>query len=168
MSISMYQASVPVFVRMLNNLNAILRKAQVYAETRRIDPAVLLQYRLYPDMFPLVRQVQIASDNAKGCVARLAGIEPPRYEDTEASFAELYARIDKTIAYVKSVEAASIDGSEERTVEIKLRDRRLTFTGLAYLLHYALPNFYFHITTAYDILRHGGVDIGKPDFLGRS
>lgn len=168
MSISMYQASVPVFVRMLTNLDAILRKAQAHAEARKIDPTVLLQSRLYPDMFPLVRQAQIAGDTAKGCTARLAGAEPPRYEDTEASFAELYARIDKTIAYVKSVSAGQIDGSEERTVTIKLRDRTLTFPGLAYLLHYALPNFYFHVTTAYAILRHNGVELGKPDFLGGS
>ena len=168
MTISMYQASVPVFVRMLGNLAAIMRSAQAYAEHKKIDPAVLLQLRLYPDMFPFVRQVQIATDTAKGCASRLAGVEPPRYEDNEASFADLQTRIDKTIAYLGTFTPAQLDGSEERTITLKLRDRSLTFPGLAYLLHNALPNFYFHVTTAYAILRHGGLEIGKQDYLGRS
>lgn len=167
MTISMYQASVPVFIRMLNNLAALLEKAAAHAEAKKIDPAVLLNTRLYPDMFPLVRQVQSATDTAKGCAARLAGREPPRYEDNEASFTELFARIRKTVAYLDTAKPAGIDGSEERTVNLTLRDGTLTFTGLAYLLHFALPNFYFHVATAYGILRHCGVELGKTDFLGK-
>lgn len=164
MTISMYQASAPAFIRMLNNLAAILEKAAAHADAKTIDPAVLLNTRLYPDMFPLVRQVQIATDTAKGCAARLAGREPPRYQDNEASFAALLARIRKTIAYLDTAKPAEIDGSEERTINLKVRDGTLTFTGLAYLLHFALPNFYFHVTTAYGILRHCGVELGKTDF----
>lgn len=164
----MYQASAPVFVRMLNNLAEVLKKAVAYAEAKKIDPTVLLNARLYPDMFPLVRQVQIATDNAKGCVSRLAGIDPPRYEDNESSFAELLSRIEKTIAFVKSVKPEQIDGSEARTITLKLRDQTNTFAGLVYLLNFAQPNFYFHVTTAYDILRHNGVELGKPDFIGKA
>jgi hypothetical protein len=167
MTLSMYQASVPVFLRMLDSLAAILEKAAAHADARKIDPAVLLNTRLYPDMFPLVRQVQIATDTAKGCASRLAGREPPRYDDTEASIPELLARIRKTRAHLEAADAAEIDGSEERVVNLKLRDRTLTYTGLAYLLHFALPNFYFHVATAYGILRHCGVELGKVDFLGR-
>ncbi len=168
MKISMYQASVPVFIRMLNNLAAILEKAQTYADAKKIDPATLLQTRLFPNMFPLVRQVQIATDHAKGCAARLAGQEPPRYEDNEANLSELLARIQKTVAYLNTFKAEQFEGAEELTIELKMRDRTLTFNGLNYLLYHALPNFYFHYTTAYDILRHCGLDIGKGDFLGRS
>lgn len=168
MAISMYRASVPVFSRMLRHLAAILDKGYAYAQARRIEPAVLLQMRLYPDMFPLVRQVQIATDTAKGCAARLAGLDPPRYEDNEASFPELQARLEKTLAHLDGYAPAQIDGTETRTVTLKLRDRTLTFNGLDYLLHHALPNFYFHCATAYGILRHGGVELGKQDFLGRS
>jgi hypothetical protein len=119
-------------------------------------------------MFPLTRQVQIATDNAKGCVSRLAGIDPPRYEDSEASFAELLGRIEKTIAFVKSIAPEVIDGSEGRTITLKVRDQTIVFTGLAYLLNFAQPNFYFHVATAYDILRHNGVELGKTDFLGKA
>ena len=168
MVISMYQASAPVFVRMLNNLADILRKGADHAQAKKIDPAALLQARLYPDMFTLTRQVQIATDNAKGCVARLAGIDPPRYDDTESGFHELQGRIERTIAFVQSFKAEQIDGSEGRTVVLKVRDQSITFTGIAYLLNFALPNFLFHVTTAYDILRHNGVVLGKSDFLGRS
>ncbi len=168
MSLSMYQASVPVFVRGLTNLRAILRKARDHAEVRKIDLAVLLTSRLYPDMYPLTRQVQAASDAAKFCTARLAGIEPPRFEDTETTFDELEARIDKTIAYLQQIDASKIDGSEERIVTLKTPSRSLEFTGQSYLLHFSLPNFFFHVTTAYDILRHNGVEIGKFDFLGRT
>lgn len=167
MNISMYQASVPVFVRMLNNLAGILKKGAAHAEAKKIDPAALLHARLYPDMFPLTRQVQIATDTAKGCASRLAGIDPPRYEDSEVSFAELFERIEKTIAFIKSVAPEVIDGSEGRTITLKVRDQTITFGGLAYLFNFALPNFYFHVTTAYDILRHNGVELGKTDFLGR-
>jgi hypothetical protein len=167
MSLSMYQSSVPVFVRGLTNLREILRKARNHAEAKKIEPAVLLASRLYPDMHPLTRQVQIASDAAKFCAARLAGAEPPSFDDTEATFDELEARIDKTIAYVSAIAAAQIDGSEERFVKLKLPSGTIELKGAAYLLGFALPNFYFHVTTAYDILRHNGVELGKFDYHGR-
>jgi hypothetical protein len=162
----MYQASVPVFVHMLGNLSAMLGKAATYAETKKIDPSVLINARLAPDMLPLAFQVRTACDSAKGCAARLAGIEVPSHPDTETTFAELQARIAKTLDFLKSVSAAQIDGSEERTITLKLR-QEVQFKGQAYLLHFALPNFYFHVTTAYAILRHNGLDLGKGDFLGR-
>jgi uncharacterized protein len=168
MALSMYQASVPVFVRMLNNLAAILGKASVHAETRKIDPAVLINSRLFPDMFPFVRQVQIASDNAKGCAARLAGLEPPKFEDNETTFIELKVRIDKTLTYLSTLDPRQIDGSEGRTITVQLGGNWVTFQGMTYLLNMALPNFYFHVTTAYDILRHCGVELGKLDFLGKN
>jgi hypothetical protein len=166
MSISMYQASVPVFIHALKALSGVLEKGAKHAEARGIDPAVLLGSRLYPDMFPLARQVQIASDNAKGPSARLAGLEPPKYEDNEVTFADLQARIAKTIAYLQGLKAEQIDGSEERQIVLQMRAGPLEFKGQAYLLHFALPNFYFHCATAYAILRHNGVEIGKKDFLG--
>ena len=168
MTISMYQASVPVFIHMLNNLVAILEKAAAHAEAKKIDPAVLINSRLAPDMFPLSRQVQIATDGAKGCAARLAGLEPPRYEDNESTFPELIARLRKTIDYLATFTPAQIDGSEEKTIVMKFRDSSRTFVGLPYLLHYVLPNFYFHVTTTYAILRHCGVELGKQDFLGKT
>ena len=166
MSISMYQASVPPFIRMLNNLAAILEKAAAHAEAKKIDPAVLVNSRLFPDMLPLTKQVQIASDGAKGGAARLAGMEPPKFEDTETTFPELIARIRKTVAYLETLKAGQIDGSEDRTVTLQMRGKSVTFQGLPYLLNHVLPNFYFHVTTAYDILRHCGVELGKQDFLG--
>jgi len=167
MPLSMYQASTPVFVRVLGNLSAILAKGAAYAEAKRIDPAVLINARLAADMFPLARQVQIASDGVKGCAARLAGIVIPSYPDTETSFPELQARIAKTVAFIQSIGAAQIDGSEERAVTLKIRDKEINFKGQAYLLNFVLPNLYFHVTTAYAILRHNGVDVGKMDFLGK-
>lgn len=166
MKISVYQASVPVFVRMLNNLSAVLDKGAAHAEAKKIDPAVLINARLYPDMLPLVKQVQIASDGAKGAAARLAGQEPPKYEDTETTFADLKARIQKTIAYLNTFKPEQIDGSDEKTITLQQRGNAVNFQGLAYLLNQATPNFYFHVTTAYDILRHSGVEIGKADYLG--
>ena len=166
MKISMYQASVPVFIRMLKNLAAILAKGATYAEAKKIEPAVLVNSRLYPDMFALVRQIQIASDVAKGCGARLAGLEPPKFEDNEATYPELFARIDKTVAYLETLKPEQIDGSEQKTVTLQIRNQTMTFLGMPFLLNFALPNFYFHVTTAYDILRHCGVEIGKPDFIG--
>jgi len=166
MSLSMYQASTPVFIRGLENLSAILDKAAAHAEARKIDPAVFINARLAPDMFPLSRQVQIASDGVKACAARLAGIEVPSYEDTETTFPELQARIKKTVAFLKSVNAAKIDGSEERKVTFKLRGKDVSLMGQPYLLNFVLPNFYFHLTTAYAILRHNGLEIGKMDYLG--
>jgi hypothetical protein len=166
MPISMYQAAVPVLAQHLGALRGILAKAEAQATATKIDPAVLLQSRLYPNMFPLTRQVQIAADFAKGPPARLAGLEPPVYPDTETTFGELYARIDKTLAYLKTLTPAQIDGQEQRTIEIKVGGQPTTFKGLAYLLNYALPNFFFHATTAYAILRHNGIEIGKRDFMG--
>lgn len=166
MSISMFDASVPGFLRILRALDGILVKAESHAAAKKIDPAVLLALRLYPDMFALTRQVQIATDHAKGAVARLAGLEVPKYEDTEQSFDELHVRIAKTIAFIESVSAAQINGSEERDILIKAGPRELSFKGQIYLTGFALPNFHFHVVTAYNILRHNGVEIGKPDFLG--
>ncbi|MDR3482993.1 MAG: DUF1993 domain-containing protein [Burkholderiaceae bacterium] len=166
MSLSMYQISIPVFARALNNLAAILNKAVAHAEAKKIDPSVLINYRLAPDMFPLSRQVQIASDAAKGCAARLAGVEVPSFADTETTFPELQERIAKTLAFLNTVNAAQIDGSESRTVTIQLRGKDVQFLGLAYLTSFVLPNLYFHVTTAYAILRHNGVELGKADYLG--
>lgn len=166
MSISMYQASVPVFISMLGNLRAILDKAVAHAEARKLDAATLPNSRLYPDMLPLMRQVQIACDMAKNCPSRLAGSEPPKMEDAETSFAELVARIDKTLAHLKSFKPADIDGSEDKAISLKTPFGPLNFNGQQYLLHFAIPNFYFHITATYAILRHNGVELGKQDFLG--
>jgi hypothetical protein len=166
MKISMYQASAPRFAAMLRNLSTLLDKAQAHCEARKIDPLALTQFRLYPDMFTLARQVQIACDTAKGAVARLAGVEIPKHEDTEQTFPELKARIAKTLEFVESVPAAKVDGSEEREVALKLRGNDVKFSGLQYLLGFAYPNFYFHVTTAYAILRHNGVELGKRDFIG--
>jgi hypothetical protein len=168
MKISMYQASIPTFVRALNNLAAILEKAAAHAEAKKIDPAVLIDSRLYPDMFPLGKQVQIAADSAKGGAARLAQVEPPAYEDNEASFPELVARLRKTVSYLETLKPEQIDGSEDRTVTWKTRSSTKSMQGMPYLLHHVLPNLYFHVTTAYDILRHNGVELGKQDFLGKS
>jgi hypothetical protein len=168
MTISMYQASVPVFIRMLGNLATILEKADAHAEAKKIDPAVLVASRLYPDMFPLSKQVQIASDAAKGGAARLAQAEPPAYEDNEATLADLVARVRKTIAYLETLKPGQIDGSEERTVTWKTRTATKSMQGMPYLLNHVMPNLYFHITTTYAILRHNGVEIGKGDFLGKS
>jgi hypothetical protein len=166
MPLTMYHASVPVFVRALTNLSAILRKAEEHAAAKKIDSAVFVNARLAPDMFPLSRQVQSASDSAKGCAARLAGMEVPRYDDTESTFPELHARIAKTVAFMQGVSPEVIAGSEERKVVLKLRGQETSFSGQSYLLTFALPNFFFHVVTAYDILRHNGVAIGKADFLG--
>ncbi|MDO9268336.1 MAG: DUF1993 family protein [Methylobacter sp.] len=166
MSLTMYQASIPVFVRMLGNLSAILDKAAAHAEAKKIDPAIFVNARLAPDMYPLSRQVQIATDIVKGCAARLAGIEVPRYEDNEATFAELQARIAKTKEFLQSVSASQIDGSEDRQITLKFGSRELGFLGQAYLLDFVLPNFHFHLTTTYAILRHNGVEIGKKDYTG--
>lgn len=166
MTISMYSASAPRFVNMLRNLDAILAKAQANAVARKIDPGVLLAARLAPDMFPLLKQVQIACDHAKGAAARLAGVEVPKYEDSEQSFEDLRARIARTMAFVESFQAGQIDGSEEREIALKAGGREMSFKGMQYLLGYALPNFYFHLVTAYNILRHNGVDIGKRDYIG--
>lgn len=166
MSVSMYQASVPALIRGLNNLSAILDKAAADAAARHIAPEVLLNARLAPDMFALTRQVQIASDSAKGCAARLAGVDVPSYADDEASFADLQQRIAKTVAFLQGFNAAQIDGSETREVVLKVRGDEIRFSGQNYLLGFVLPNFYFHLTAAYAILRHNGVALGKMDYLG--
>jgi hypothetical protein len=166
MSLSMYQASAPVFAQGLTGLLTALDKAAAHAELRRIEPAALLQARLYPDMFPFARQVQIATDFAKGGLARLAGLEPPPYEDVETTFAELTSRVGATLAYVGGFEAAQIDGSEDREITLIRRGETSVVKGQPYLLQQAMPNFYFHLTTAYAILRHNGVELGKRDFLG--
>jgi hypothetical protein len=166
MSLTLYQASIPVLVRMLGNLSALLDKAATHAEAKKIDPAIFINARLAPDMYPLSRQVQIATDVVKGCAARLAGIEVPSYADNEVTFAELQARIAKTVAFIQSVTAEQIDGSEERNITLKFGSREFHFLGQAYLLNFVYPNFYFHLTTAYAILRHNGVEIGKMDYIG--
>lgn len=166
MPLSMYQASLPVFIRMLGNLSAILEKAEAYAAAKKIEPAVLINGRLAPDMFPLARQIQIATDGVKGCAARLAGVEIPSYADTEASFEELQARIKKTSDFLKTFKPQQIDGTEENAIHLKVGKRELDFSGQFYLLNFVIPNFYFHITAAYAILRHNGLDIGKLDYLG--
>lgn len=166
MTLSMYQASVPVFIQGLTGLGGVIDRAAAHAAERKIDPAALLQARLYPDMFPFARQVQIATDFAKGGAARLAGVEFPAYEDSETSFEELKARVDKTIAFLRTLEAAQIDGSEDRDISLVRRGETTIVKGQAYLLEQAMPNFYFHITTAYAIQRHNGVEVGKRVFLG--
>lgn len=167
MTISMYQASVPVFIRTLNNLVGILEKGATHAETKKIDPSVLVNSRLFPDMFPLARQIQIASDIAKRGVAQIAGIEAPKFEDNETTFAELIDRIQKTISYLDTFKPEQVDGSEEKTITLQMPNNTLSFQGMPFLLYFVLPNVYFHVTTAYDILRHCGVEVGKQDFLGQ-
>ena len=166
MTISLYAASVPSFQVSLKALKGILQKADAHAVAAKVDASVYLQARLYPNMFPLVRQVQITCDFAKGCAARLAGIEMPKFDDNEATFADLQARIDKTLEFLGSVQPGQIDGQEGRDIEIKAGTRTLNFKGQAYLTGFVLPNFYFHATAAYAILRHSGVEFGKGDFLG--
>jgi len=163
---AMYSSSVQVFLRCLNAMDAVLDKGAAFAEGKKVDMGVLLGMRLAPDMFPLMRQVQLVSDFAKGISARLAGVENPKYEDNEATLDELRARIRKTLEFVQSVPADKVDGSEQREIVVPLRNGELKFTGEGYLKHYAMPNFYFHCTTAYALLRHAGVDIGKVDYIG--
>ena len=166
MSLSMYSASAPVFLRMLGNMNEWLLAAKAHAEVKKFDTAVYLTLRLAPDMLPFTKQIQIACDTVKFCVARLAGVDGPKFEDNETTLAELRERIGATIAYVKSVPAAQIDGSEEKDITLPRRDGPIIMKGEAYLKHFALPNFFFHVTTAYALLRHNGVELGKMDYLG--
>jgi hypothetical protein len=162
----MYQASAPRFANILGNLSVLLDKAQAHCAAKKIDPPALTSYRLFPDMLPFTRQITIACDTAKGAVARLAGVENPKHEDVETTFEELKARIAKTVEFVNSIKPSQIDGSEEKTIVLKLGSREVTFKGLQYLLGYAHPNFYFHVVTAYAILRHNGVELGKRDYIG--
>jgi len=166
MSLSMHSASAPVFVRMLGNLTHWLDKAEAHAAAKKFDAGVFLGMRLAPDMLPFVKQVQIACDGAKSCIARLAGVEPPKFEDTETTFAELKTRVSRTIEFVQSVPAAKVDGSEERDISVPRRDGVMVLKGETYLKHFALPNFFFHVTTTYALLRHNGVELGKGDYLG--
>jgi hypothetical protein len=165
-SLSIYDVSVPLLIRGLTNLSAILDKAAAYAAEKKIDPAIFAQLRLFPDMLALTRQVQIACDTSKGAAARLAGIEIPKHEDNEATLADLKQRIAKTLDFLKGIKADQLKDAEGRSIEIKLPTRTLTFTGLSYLTEFVLPNFFFHESMTYALLRHNGVDIGKSDFLG--
>jgi len=168
MSNDLYQASVPQFLRMLGNLKTILEKAAAHAAAKKIDESALLDARLFPDMFPLTRQVQIASDFTRGTAARLSGSEPPAVEDNEKSFAELIASVDAAAASVRRIPAAKFEGAQDRKIMRKVRGVERTFSGTDYLYMYSLPNFYFHVAIAHGILRHNGVEIGKRDFLGAS
>ncbi|MDJ0731922.1 MAG: DUF1993 domain-containing protein [Crocosphaera sp.] len=168
MTLSMYQAAIPPMTRSLNSLVGILEKGAAYAEAKKIEPQVLIGFRLYPDMFPLSRQVQIASDIAGRGAARLGGVEAPTMEDNETSFPELIDRLKQTIAYLETLTPEQIDGTEEKTIELPVGSETLTFDGQSFLLYFVLPNVYFHVTTAYDILRHCGVEVGKRDYLGVS
>jgi hypothetical protein len=162
----MYQASVPRFVNILGNLSNILDKAQAYVDAKKLDAATLPTYRLYPDMLPMATQIQIACDAAKGVVARLAGVGIPAYEDNEKTLSDLKARIAKTVAFIQTVPPEQIDGTEDKEIVIKRGDKETRYKGMQFLLGHALPNFYFHVTTTYNILRHNGVEIGKRDYLG--
>jgi hypothetical protein len=166
MKISVPAMSVDIFAHTLGNLSAILEKGAASASARKFDSAVLVNSRLAPDMLPLSKQVQIACDVAKNSIARLAGLEPPRFEDNEKTMEELKARIAKTIDYLKSVAPAALEGSEDRDIKVPAGERTLEFKGLAFLQRWAIPNVFFHVTTAYNILRHNGVEIGKRDYLG--
>jgi hypothetical protein len=167
MTLSMYQASVPVFLRALSNLQHVLRKGEAHAQARKFEPSLLLQARLTADMLPLTSQVQIATDMAKNACARLAGVDPLKFEDNETTFAELHARIERAIDYIKSFKADQIDGSETRAITLKTRSGEQHFEGEGYLLHFVIPNVFFHCTTAYAILREAGAELGKMDFIGK-
>ncbi|MGE0581562.1 MAG: DUF1993 family protein [Steroidobacteraceae bacterium] len=166
MKLTLFDACVPVGIQMLTNLTAILEKAAAHAEARKFDATVLVGSRLYPDMFALARQVQIASDSAKAGAARLAGLTPPSWEDNEATLPELVARLQKTVAFLETLQPAQFEGAEERTITWTTRAGTRTMRGLPYLLHHMLPTLFFHVTTAYNILRHNGVELGKKDYLG--
>lgn len=166
MSLSMYQITVPQLLRMFANLSSMLHKGAAHAEAKKIDPAIFINARLAPDMWSLDRQVQTVSDTAKGCVARLSNIDIPRFEDTEKTFDELQERIAKTVKFIQSVPAEKMEGSEKRTIQLKFPHKTYEFDGQTYLTTFVFPNFYFHLTTAYNILRHHGVELGKMDFMG--
>ena len=166
MAMSMYQASIPQFTKMLSNLSNILKKGEEFAKAKNIDGTVLVGSRLAADMFPLAKQLQIACDQVKNGMARLAGVEPPKFDDNESTFAELQERIAKTIAFAKSIKPEQVDGTEAKEIKFSIREWNFEFVGDQYLMTWIIPNFYFHVTTAYNILRHNGVEIGKSDFLG--
>ena len=164
--LTMYDATIPTLKRLLTNLSAILKKGEAHADAKKIDHSIFLNARLAPDMYAFTRQVQIATDMSKGAVARLAGVDIPKYEDDETTFADLQARITKTVAFIDGIKPAQLEGSENRDGVITVRDTNLAFKGQAYLLNWVNPNVYFHVATAYNILRHNGVELGKLDFLG--
>jgi hypothetical protein len=166
MALSLFDVSIPVLVRGLNNLSTLIDKAAAYTEAKKLDPTALAQVRLFPDMFPLSRQVQIACDTAKGGAGRLAGVEIPKHDDTETTLPELKQRIAKTLDFVKGIKASQLEGAETRSIELKGPNRTLSFTGLSYVNHFVLPNFYFHASITYAILRTNGVEVGKSDYLG--
>jgi hypothetical protein len=166
MALTMYQASMPVYTRLLKGLADCLRKAAAYYGDKKYDETTLLSYRLFPDMFHFTKQVQAATDHARNGAARLAGIEAPKYDENEKSLADLIARVEKTVAFLNTIKPQQIDGSEDKTISYKMRDREFSFTGRDFLLAQSMPNFYFHTTTAYNILRHNGVEVGKRDFMG--
>ena len=166
MAVSMYPISVPVFVRRLNGLAGCLKKAQALYADKKYDESTLLAYRFYPDMFNFTRQIQAATDHARNCTAMLAGVEAPKMEMSEKSLADLLGRVEKTVAWLGTIKADQIDGSEDKAITIKMQDRELNMKGIELLLNRSMPNFYFHATTAYDILRHNGVELGKRDFMG--
>ena len=164
--LSMFDATIPTITRMLGNLSAVLKKAQDHADAKKIDPSVLVAARLFPDMYPLSRQVQIATDMSKGAAARLAGVQVPKFEDNEITFDDLQERITKTINFLESIKPEQLVGAETRDISITVGKTALAFTGQQYLLNWVNPNLYFHITTAYNILRHNGVELSKRDYLG--
>ena len=166
MSISMYQVSIPRFIHMLKNLDVILEKAHAYAESRKIDPATLPAARLFPDMMPLASQVRIACDAANGVAMRLAGVTAPTFEDNERTIPDLRARVEQSIAFLSTITAAQVDGTEDKDVMVRTGGQDVPYKGMQYLLARAIPNFYFHVATAYDILRHNGLEVGKRDYLG--
>lgn len=167
MAVSIYTASVPLLKQMLEALSNNLGKAAANAAERKIDPSIFVSARLAPDMFALARQVQVATDMSKGCIARLAGIEIPKYEDTETTLEDLQARIAKTVAFIEGVPASAIEGSDDKAISFKVGSREMNFTGAGYLVSWVIPNMMFHVTTAYDILRHNGVPLAKRDFIGQ-
>jgi len=166
MSLSMYQASIPAYTQMLKSLSAVLKKAEAHCEAKKIEPSVFVNARLYPDMAPLSRQIQIATDQVKGGLSRLSGSEPPSWPDTETTFADLQTRIQKALDFAAGIKPAQIDGSEDKDITLKIGPGEMTFKGQQFLVNFSLPNFYFHVVTAYDILRHNGVEIGKRDYMG--
>ena len=166
MALSLYDISVSALIRGLSNMATVLDKAAAHAEARKFDPLVLVQSRLYPDMYPLIRQVQIGCDTAKGAAARLAQVDVPKHEDTETNFAELKQRVAKTIQFLKSVKPAQVDGADDRAIELKFPNGAMKFTAVSYVSDFVLPNFYFHASMVYALLRNNGVELGKSDFLG--
>ena len=166
MALSLYQVSVPIFVRHLTGLANSMKKAQALYAEKKYDEGTLLSYRFYPDMFSFTRQVQAATDHAKTCTSLLAGVEAPKFDDNEKSLADLIGRVEKTIGFLNGVKAEQVNGAESKSVTVKMRDRELNFTGIDLLQNRSMPNFYFHCTTAYDIIRHNGVEVGKRDFMG--